>query len=273
MASDYKRVHPKDYYRKFLSEGVRPDGRALRETLPMMINIDSVSTAEGSALVRLGGTCVLCGIKAELAQPSVNHPDRGYLVPNVELPALCSSKFRPGPPSEEAQVLSQWLNDVVESSATLPLEQLCIASGQFCWVLYADLTCLNYDGSLPDACLAALLAALRTVRLPEVRVDEEEEKVVRTGGTSPALSLKCHPTALSFAIFDDSIIVANPNGEEESLATGLFQIAVTDSGTLCGVHKAGGSPLEQASMLDYLQQAVTHADTVRQFVDKAVQSL
>lgn len=35
------------------------------------------------------------------------------LVPNVELPALCSPEFRPGPPSEKAQVLSQFVLDTV----------------------------------------------------------------------------------------------------------------------------------------------------------------
>ena len=36
-----------------------------------------------------------------------------FLVPNVELPALCSPEFRPGPPCDEAQVLSQFVADTV----------------------------------------------------------------------------------------------------------------------------------------------------------------
>ena len=34
-------------------------------------------------------------------------------VPNVELSPMCSSRFRPGPPGEQAQVLSQFVNEVV----------------------------------------------------------------------------------------------------------------------------------------------------------------
>ena len=34
-------------------------------------------------------------------------------VPNVDLPPLCSSRFRPGPPGEQAQVLSQFVADVI----------------------------------------------------------------------------------------------------------------------------------------------------------------
>lgn len=32
---------------------------------------------------------------------------------------------------------------------------------QLCWVLYCDLMCLDYDGNLLDACVIALLAALK----------------------------------------------------------------------------------------------------------------
>jgi ribonuclease PH len=38
-----------------------------------------VSTANGSALVRLGETTMVCGIKAEIAEPSSNTPNDGYV--------------------------------------------------------------------------------------------------------------------------------------------------------------------------------------------------
>ena len=37
------------------------------------------------------------------------------LVPNLDLPAICSPKFKPGPPTDEAQVLSDRLNEVLVS--------------------------------------------------------------------------------------------------------------------------------------------------------------
>jgi exosome complex component RRP43 len=53
------------------------------------------------------------------------------------------------------------------------LSQLCIVPGKFCWVLYADIVCLNYDGSVMDCALAALMAALQDVLLPPVEVSED----------------------------------------------------------------------------------------------------
>lgn len=94
----------------------------------------SISTAPSSALIRLGSTTLVCGITLEIAPPEITTPNQGFLgelklafsvvspladltlaisVPNVDLPALCSPLFRPGPPSDEAQVLSTRLRDIL----------------------------------------------------------------------------------------------------------------------------------------------------------------
>jgi exosome complex component RRP43 len=39
----------------------------------------SISTAEGSALVRVGETTIVCGVKAEIAEPELDRPEQGYL--------------------------------------------------------------------------------------------------------------------------------------------------------------------------------------------------
>lgn len=75
-------------------------------------------------------------MKAEIAEPELDKPKEGFLgacytffpalyalangrvwttVPNLDLPAICSPKFKPGPPTDEAQVLSDRLNDVLIS--------------------------------------------------------------------------------------------------------------------------------------------------------------
>ena len=35
------------------------------------------------------------------------------IVPNVDLPPLCSAQFRPGPPSEQAQVASKVMEEII----------------------------------------------------------------------------------------------------------------------------------------------------------------
>jgi len=41
--------------------------------------LGSISTADGSSLVRLGDTTVVCGVKAEIAEPDLDAPDDGFL--------------------------------------------------------------------------------------------------------------------------------------------------------------------------------------------------
>ena len=57
----------------------------------------------------------------------------GFLVPNVELPPICHSQFRPGPPSEQAQTASNFLRQVIENSRLVNLEDLCVKPGKLAW--------------------------------------------------------------------------------------------------------------------------------------------
>lgn len=103
-------------------------------------------------------------LSQELATPKADTPDHGYIVPNIELSPLCSSKFRPGPPSEQAQILSKSIDIILSNSAALDLRDLCICRNKLVWVLYCDILCLNYNGSVIDACTGALITALKTCK-------------------------------------------------------------------------------------------------------------
>jgi exosome complex component RRP43 len=83
--------------------------------IPRYLRTGSVSTANGSSLVRLGDTTIVCGIKAETAEPDWDRPDEGFVVPNLDLPAISSPQFKPGPPTDEAQVFSQQLYELITS--------------------------------------------------------------------------------------------------------------------------------------------------------------
>ncbi|KAF4794757.1 Exosome complex component RRP43 [Turdus rufiventris] len=228
MAAAFKTVEPLEYYRRFLKENCRPDGRELGEFRTTTVNIGkclcgiiimgevllisgyrgSITTADGSALVKLGNTTVICGVKAELAAPAVDSANKGYIVPNVELPSLCAERFRSGPPGEEAQAASQFIADVIENSQMIVKEDLCIANGKLAWVLYCDIICLDYDGNLLDASVFALLSALKNVHLPLVTINEETGLSEVNLKQKNPLIIRKHPVATSFAVFDDQSEVA-----------------------------------------------------------------
>jgi exosome complex component RRP43 len=41
--------------------------------------LEVIKTAEGSSTIRLGETCVICGIKAEISEPTFTDPKRGFV--------------------------------------------------------------------------------------------------------------------------------------------------------------------------------------------------
>ncbi|KAG6330784.1 hypothetical protein ID866_8302 [Astraeus odoratus] len=187
-AQIFQRLHPHAYLDRFLVEGIRPDGRTPEEWRDVFINIGAWSIIRAPRVPRcksrMGGTTIVCGVKAEIAEPELDTPDEGFIVPNIDLLAMCSSKFKPGPPSEEAQVLSERLNAVLVSAQFVPLTTLCIEPGRSVWCLYVDTTCINYDGNVFDAALLAIVAALRNTEIMSLRGDVnqylEEEILVTT---------------------------------------------------------------------------------------------
>nr|CAD7258598.1 unnamed protein product [Timema shepardi] len=275
------------------SRDIRPDGRGLLKFRPIAINIGSISTADGSAIVKIGNTAVVCGIKllanalvvlssaaedgeievriSELVAPTPTEPDIGYLVPNVELPPLCSPKFRPGPPSDQAQVSGHFVAELIASSGCIDLHQLCIAPEKMCWVLYCDIMCINHDGALLDACIAALIAALRTVTLPHVDFDAETEKMVVHEDRRKHLEILSFPAATTYAMFEDDILISDPTAEEENLCSGVLTIVVQGS-QLCSVHKPGGSPLSETQLQDCIALAHRRGNSINKMVASAISS-
>lgn len=94
-AAVFQRLHPRVYLERFVAENVRPDGRQIDAWREISVNVGmhwyrpstgwltaiqgSISSANGSSLVRVGNTTVVCGVKAELAEPELDAPTRGFL--------------------------------------------------------------------------------------------------------------------------------------------------------------------------------------------------
>lgn len=273
MAAGFKTAEPLEYHRRFLKENCRPDGRELGEFRTTTLNIGSISTADGSALVKVGNTTIICGIKAELASPSVEAPNKGYIVPNVDLPPLCSSRFRQGPPGEQAQAASQFMADIIESSELIHAEDLCIERGKLCWVLHCDLMCLDFDGNVLDACIIALVAALKNAQLPEVSIKKELDVPEVNFDKKRGLTVYNHPVGASFAVFDDSIVIVDPTAEEEGLSSSTFTVVTDEKDRLCSLHKPGGTSLSGEKLQDCLSRATTRHREIHKLIDKVLLSV
>ena len=80
----------KTYIKNLVKEGKRDDGRDFLQFRDMKIETGYVKNAEGSALVTLGDTKVLVGVKMEVGEPFPDTPDEGILIVNAELVPIAS---------------------------------------------------------------------------------------------------------------------------------------------------------------------------------------
>ena len=70
------------------------------------------------------------------------------------------------------------------------------------WYLFVDLYCLDHDGNIFDACLLALIAALKNVRLPQGEIINGQ--VMGTKDRPIQLEIAPdYPLSLSFCSFQE----------------------------------------------------------------------
>ncbi|KAF3765061.1 ribosomal protein S5 domain 2-like protein [Cryphonectria parasitica EP155] len=132
----------------------RANGRRPDEPRCLSVNTSSLSHAHGSAMVRVGDTSVICGVRGEIL-PATHIPqwrvpkgrveregmtadelreegaremqDYDLLVPNIELATGCAPQFLPGvPPSSLAQTLSTRVYSLLHNAGVLNTEDLRI---------------------------------------------------------------------------------------------------------------------------------------------------
>ncbi|CAG4940930.1 unnamed protein product [Colias eurytheme] len=275
MTDIYKLIHPNKYFDDYISRNVRPDGRKFDEQRSIKLNLNAIKTSEASAVVKCGNTTVICGITLELATPKAEEPDNGFLVTNVELLPLCSSKFRPGPPSDHAQVVSNTVNDILINSKCIDLKDLCIVSDKLAWVLYCDMVCLDNDGSVVDACITTLMASLKTLSLPAVNYDIETEDIKVDPSIRKPLKVTGLPVATSFAIYQtpqSNIVLTDPTAYEEEMCGGIGAnlIVCWNQGLLCGVQKFGGGNITTEKHKDMLKVAKERSKIIEKVIDTCV---
>ncbi len=233
--------------------GKRLDGRALDEYRPVKITPGYVTSADGSALVELGDTKVLCGVKLEPGTPYADTPNAGTLTTNAEVVPLSSPDYEPGPPSPAAVELSRVVDRAIRAAETIDLKELVVTPGEKCWTCFVDIHILDDCGNLIDAALLAAAAALKNAVLPAKRFEVGED--------SP---LKVHhiPIETTFVRLGDAIVV-DPTSEEEGTTQGRLTIATDETGNVVAMQKGKVGAFSPQDVVSLVDRALAHGNRLR----------
>ena len=164
-----------------------------------------------------------------------------FLEIDVILDPLCSAQYHSlnmyerDCLSQEAAALSRWLCDIVLSSGMFSLSNLCIESERAVWVVYVDVVCICDDGNLFDACLLAVVAALRLPHTCTAKHDKD------------ALSLHFDLLPLTLGVLDARLI-ADPTRDEQRLLSDVVHVVLTSDGELVHLHKSGEGDVRMDSL-------------------------
>ncbi len=249
-----------------LKKGVRIDGRKLYDFRPIKIQLGVAGKADGSALVEIGNTKVMVGVKIEPGRPFPDTPEEGVLNVHAEFVPIASPEFEPGPPDENAIELARVIDRSLREVGAVELDKLVIIPGEKVWVVWVDIYVLDHDGNLFDASMLASTAALLTAKIPAHEVKEDGTVEIIRGQYAEPLPVKTKVVSVTLGIFGD-IFVVDPNLEEEIVGDGRLFVAFDEQGRIVGIQKSGPAWLDFESV----KRGVTIASNKYKEVLKALE--
>ncbi len=245
---------------ELLSKGRRLDGRALDETRKLEITTGLIQKANGSAMVSLGNTQIVAGVKVDKGVPFPDTPDKGLLVVGAEVLPLAAAYIEAGPPDESAIELARVVDRGVRESEMIDLASLCIKEGKYVYTVFVDVTVLNVDGNLFDATSYAVVSALLTAKMPKFVL--ENDAVKDTGERLPVPVNKI-PISVTMAKINNSLVV-DPTEEEESVMDARITIDTEDGGNLCAGQKGEPGSFTPEELITAAEWSIARGKEIRQ---------
>ncbi len=219
---------------------IRADGRRPHELRPVSIEPGYLAFAEGSTLIQMGQTRVLCAVSVEDRLPQfARGTGSGWITAEYGMLPRSTQTRTPrdtGRPSGRSAEIQRLIGRSLRSVAQLDLlgERTFVVD---CDVIQAD------GGTRTAAITGAYVAACQAM-----------QKLV-AAGSLPRLPLRCPVAAVSAGIVD-GIPLLDLNYEEDSRAEVDFNVVMTKEGELVELQGTGESrPFSREAMLELLDLA------------------
>ncbi|HDD43108.1 MAG TPA: exosome complex protein Rrp42 [Nitrososphaeria archaeon] len=242
-----------------LLQDKRIDGRHPKELRPISIQTSLLSKAEGSALVSMGSTKILTGIKVELGTPFPDRPDEGTFTVNAELLPLASTSFEPGPPDERGVELARVVDRSIREGGVLDLKKLCLVEGEKVYIIFIDIYVLDYDGNYFDPSLISALAALATAKIP--RYEIVDDKLQKTEECF-SLELNSLPFTVMVGVLGERFLV-DPQMEEEKVLDVSMIIGTDEKGNITCIQKNSPGQVSISLMDEILETVIEKTGEIR----------
>ncbi len=250
------------------TKGKRIDGRGFDEYRKIEIEPGVITSAEGSARVRIGNTEVIAGVKMEPGTPYPDTKDQGVFMVNTEFLPLASEEFESGPPNENSIEVARVVDRAIRESKCIDFRKLCIEEGKTVWMVFVDISVIDHDGNLIDAAGLAAMQALANTRLPKLVKNKDSYELDFETKTNEKLPISSIPISTTFAKIN-SRIMADPclieeNGMDARLTVGTFDDG--DSIKFASMQKGGTEGFTEDELSGILDMAERHGKELRKLI-------
>jgi exosome complex component RRP42 len=249
----------RNYIISIADKGKRLDNRGFEDYREIKIETDMIKKAEGSALVTLGDTKVLVGVKADIGAPFPDTPDKAVLTVNAEFTAGASPLFEPGPPDEGAIELARVVDRGIRESESVDLEKLCLIPGKKVWIIFVDVYILDHGGNLFDASELGAMASLIVTKIPKAVVDGDD---IRLENERQPLPLKTTSVSVTIAKLGKHLLV-DPSVDEENVMDCRLTLATDDQGHIVAAQKGGVGTFTSQEILEAAELTQKKATELR----------
>ena len=295
MREDAQSVNESDFIFAAARDGVRTDGRGL--LVGRDVRVALVPGSNGVVEVAVGDTRCLAATHAEVVAPAPERQSEGFFSFLVDYSPMASPSYELQAHVVRKQAdVARVVERAVRQGRALDVEGLCILAGRKVWSVRVDVRVLDDAGNVCDCACLATLATLLAFRRNDVTVTGDDVVVVCHTHTRahPCTSLlpDCvlfffsHPLlftlifvgqhgmderepvplvvhhvplSTTFALLNATTCVLDPLLAEERVALGTLTVTANKFGEICGVHKAGGVPLDQRVLLRCTDLALERA--------------
>ncbi len=216
---------------------IRSDGRSAQDIRPVSISLGYLAHAEGSALIEMGNTVVLCAVTVESRVPRFAlGTGSGWITAEYSMlprSTLTRTPRETGRGSGRTHEIQRLIGRSLRSVARLDM------LGERTFVVDCDV--LKADGGTRTAAITGAYVAL--CQAMRKLVDE---------GSLPTTPIRCAVAAVSAGLVDDMPLL-DLNYEEDSHASVDFNVVMTEDDELVEVQGTGEShPFTRQTMDELL---------------------